>query len=38
VIGLVRGGNRAAAIAGLVIGGLSLLFLLGFPILMALCR
>ena len=38
VIGLMRGQDRAAAIVGLVLSGVSLLFFFGFPLLLVLCR
>jgi hypothetical protein len=38
VVALVRGHNRAAAIVGLVLSGLTVLLLFGYPLLVALCR
>jgi len=38
IVGLVRGGNRPASIAGIVISGLSMLLFFGFPLLMMLCK
>jgi hypothetical protein len=38
LIGLIRGTERAAAVAGLVLSGLSLVLLFGLPLMMSLCR
>ncbi len=37
-VGLARKQSRAAGVLGLVLSGLCLLFCLGFPLLMAICR
>jgi hypothetical protein len=38
VIALFKGANRTAAVVGLTVSGLSLVFFFGFPLLMSLCR
>jgi len=38
LIALIRGQDRAAAVAGLVLSGLSMAFLFGLPLLVSLCR
>jgi hypothetical protein len=38
LVATIRGLNRAAAIAGLVLSGLSMVVFFGFPLLMSLCR
>jgi hypothetical protein len=38
LIGLVRRQSRAAAIAGLVLSGLTMFMLFGYPVLMSFCR
>ncbi len=38
LIGVVRRQNRAAAIAGLVLSGVTMFMLFGYPVLRSLCK
>jgi hypothetical protein len=38
VIAVVRRRNRAAAVAGLALSGLTIFLLFGYPVLMQLCK